>query len=120
MIRALCEVQRIDRYGGKRAFLIAFFAAPAVVGGPVVTAAAAAAPVLLGVATVLVREAPTPAPVPRGGIIILAKIGVIHIPYYGFYLRKIYLLGTYNKTWLIQVSSRLFTLWGRFDDEAAL
>jgi hypothetical protein len=59
-VRVLGGVQQIDSRCGKRASVVAFFSAPAVVGGPVV---AVAAPVLLGVAAVGAREAPTPAEV---------------------------------------------------------
>ncbi len=60
-VRVLGGVQRIDSRCGKRASVVAFFSAPAVVGGPIV---AVAAPVLLSVVAVGAREAP--APTPRG------------------------------------------------------
>ena len=64
LVCALWGVQRIDHRCRKRASVIAFFSAPAVFGGPVVAVAAATSPVLIGVAAVEAREAPTPAPSP--------------------------------------------------------
>ena len=62
-VRALHGVQQIDRRCGKRASVVTFFFAPAVVGGLVV---AVAAPVFLSVAAVGAREAPAPRPRSQG------------------------------------------------------